>query len=437
VLEAGPFGDEIKANLIWFPLGGGPRLAWEVLLIMPEHAGQYRVFVDADGGDILYCRQLMTHVVAEGHVYVVDGEGDRQPVPFPRPLGDYGVPLPDGLPDTFPDQWVAADAACGNAVNVFFAATNDTFRGTEQDGRLLFRPDDSTGHHQQVLNLFYYNCFIHDFLYLYGFRESDGNFQQDNFGRGGSLADPVTAFVHPGTVKGTANMSTRVDGVSPVMNAGLVADTNRHTAFDSTVVFHEFMHGVTNRLVGGPMNSQALEDYQSAGMGEGWGDYIACTINGTNVVGSWVTGKPGGLRKFPYDEDYPDHFGMLGTGRYNRSELYKQHAVGEVWCAALMQMNRNIGAHLGVQLVMDALKLAPVRPSFLDMRDSILKALDNKRAAGQLTPGEHADARAGVWAAFARFGMGPAASTNGASLTGIVADFNAPPAPPDTDGAKQ
>ena len=46
--------------------------------------------------------------------------------------------------------------------------------------------------------------------------------------------------------------------VSPIMNMGLVTSTNRHTAFDSDVVFHEFMHGVTNRLVGGPLNARCF-----------------------------------------------------------------------------------------------------------------------------------------------------------------------------------
>ena len=77
------------------------------------------------------------------------------------------------------------------------------------------------------------------------------------------------------------------------MKMGLVTSTNRHTAFDSTVVFHEFMHGVTNRLVGGPLNVRALDAPQSGGMGEGWGDYVACTITGRTVVGD-VGGRQAG-----------------------------------------------------------------------------------------------------------------------------------------------
>jgi hypothetical protein len=164
VLEAGPFGDEIRASLMWFPLSDQPHLAWEVLLVMPAQGGQYRVFVDAGNGEILYCRQLTSSVEAEGHVYIVDGANGRQVVRFPRPLIDYNVPLPEGLPGAFPDHWVASNAARGNAVNALSASTGQSVNGTLQNGLLSFNPDDPEGHDQQVLNVFYLNCVIHDFL---------------------------------------------------------------------------------------------------------------------------------------------------------------------------------------------------------------------------------------------------------------------------------
>ena len=206
------------------------------------------------------------------------------------------------------------------------------------------------------------------------------------------------------------------------MNMGLVASTGRHTAFDADVVFHEFMHGVSNRLVGGPLDQSSLEALQSTGLNEGCSDYVAYTINSTTVVGAWVTNRPGGIRKFRYDSDFPDDFGDLGTGRYTGEE----HNIGEIWCATLMEMNRDIGEKLGVQLVVDALKLSPVNPRFLELHDSILAALDAMLNSGQLDSGEHSEARNGIWTAFAKFGMGPNARSNGASLSGIVADFTTP-----------
>ena len=426
VLDAGPFGDKVKASLLWFPLGDALRLTWEVILTMPAYRGQYRTLVDAENGEIQYCRQLVQSVAARGNVYRVHGGSPRQITEFPRALADYGLPLPTTLPAAFPDHWVEADRTVGNGVLAHLGASGPSSAGTIQNGTLVFNPADGTGDDQKVLNIFYFNCVMHDFFYLLGFREQDGNFQRDNLDRGGMAVDRVDARAHSGTVFGTANMGTPIDGLSPVMNMGLVSSTNRHTAFDSSVVFHEFTHGVTNRLVGGPANDRALEAPQSGGMGEGWSDYIACTINSAKVVGDWVVNDPAGIRDFPYDNNFPDHFGKLGTGRYN-----EEHNIGEIWCATLMEMNRNLGANLGVQLVVDALKLTPANPSFLDARDAILAALDALRQAGKLTSGQFDTARDGIWRAFAKFAMGPAAQSNGASLSGIVGDFNVPqPTPP-------
>ena len=57
-------------------------------------------------------------------------------------------------------------------------------------------------------------------------------------------ADPVDALAHPGRVFGTANMSTRADGLAALMNMGLVTSTgtalpasNASTALRASVVF--------------------------------------------------------------------------------------------------------------------------------------------------------------------------------------------------------
>jgi extracellular elastinolytic metalloproteinase len=103
VLEAGPFGDRIKANLIWFPLDDELRLAWEVLITMPGYEGQYRTLVGAENGEILYSRQLVDFVAARMNVYHVDGGGARRMTDLPKALTDYGLPVPAGLPAGFPD----------------------------------------------------------------------------------------------------------------------------------------------------------------------------------------------------------------------------------------------------------------------------------------------------------------------------------------------
>ena len=61
-------------------------------------------------------------------------------------------------------------------------------------------------------------------------------------------------------------------------------------------MIHEYTHGVSNRLTGGPANSNCLNALESGGMGEGWGDFMATAIRlkagstrATNFpMGSWL-----------------------------------------------------------------------------------------------------------------------------------------------------
>jgi hypothetical protein len=68
-----------------------------------------------------------------------------------------------------------------------------------------------------VHNLFYLNNVIHDMLYKAGFVESEANFQENNFSRGGYGSDPVDAEAHDGSGYNNANFSTPRDGSNPRM----------------------------------------------------------------------------------------------------------------------------------------------------------------------------------------------------------------------------
>jgi extracellular elastinolytic metalloproteinase len=422
-LEGAPLEEPVHASLVWLPLDAGLRLTWQVVLTLPT-TEQWRVLVDAADGNVLYAHLLTTGAKARGNVYMPDGGSPRQMLDFPRPLSSYAVPVPAGLPTGFPRDWVDVDRTVGNAANGHLGVSGASAQGSVVGGIMTFNPADATGDDQKVLNICFLCNYMHDYLYLLGFREADGNFQQNDFGLGGLAADRVDARAFSGAVNGTANMSTPPDGSPPIMNMGLVTSTGRHTAFDASVVFHEYTHGLTNRLVGGPANANALDAFQSGSMGEGWSDYVACTINNTVVVGNWIVNNTTGIRGFPYDTNYPDHYGKLGTGRYN-----EVHNNGEIWCVALLEMNRRIGANLAVQAVVDALKLTPANPTYLQARDAIITALEHKATTEGWSAADRMARIGGAWRAFAKFGMGVHAQS-GPSTTvssGIVADFTIPP----------
>jgi hypothetical protein len=66
-------------------------------------------------------------------------------------------------------------------------------------------------------NLFYMNNIMHDIWYQYGFDEKNGNFQQNNYGKGGTGADYINADAQDGSTASpqslnNANFSAPVDG---------------------------------------------------------------------------------------------------------------------------------------------------------------------------------------------------------------------------------
>jgi hypothetical protein len=61
-------------------------------------------------------------------------------------------------------------------------------------------------------NAFYVSNVVHDIYYRYGFDEASGNFQQQNYGNGGSQGDPVDVDVQDGSSFNNANFSTPGDG---------------------------------------------------------------------------------------------------------------------------------------------------------------------------------------------------------------------------------
>ena len=424
VLDASPaFERPVTVSLAWFPLEGGLRLSWH-LRLQAVGAPEYRFLVDAGDGRILLCRRLTRAIGGRAQVVLRSGQ-PRQEVTFPLPLESYGPPVPAGLPDGFPDPWLIDATTAGASVRAIDASTGRTASGARAAEEVVFAAPAQVGATEQlVVNLFTFCAGMHDVLYLLGFRETDGNFQRDSFGRGGRPGDALLAKAHPGAVWGTANMGTPVDGSPPTMNMGLVTSTGRHTALDADVVYHEYTHGLTNRLVGGPMDDTSLDAEQSGGMGEGWSDFVACLLLGKTVVGDWVVDRPRGIRRHAYTDDFPATYADLGSSAY--SEV---HDVGELWCAILMSLSRRLGGFETLQVVVDALKLTAANPSFLAARDTILLAAGQFATARGDGETERAAFVFSAWEVFARYGMGPAARTNGASLAGIVPDFNTPARP--------
>ena len=205
---------------------------------------------------------------------------------------------------------------------------------------------------------------------------------------------------------------------------------------DNGVICHEYTHGISNRLTGGPSTTSCL--FNAEQMGEGWSDYISLmTITDWSKahkndgakpkgIGTYVLNEPTsgpGIREFPYSTDMtinPHTYADVATSGG------EPHNIGEIWTTVLWDMTWNIietdginkdifnangegGNSVAYKLVIEGLKLQPCSPGFIDGRDAILKA------DTLLYNGRHSCA---IWNAFARRGMGVGASEGSSDIAG-------------------
>ncbi|HEX8187687.1 MAG TPA: M36 family metallopeptidase, partial [Pyrinomonadaceae bacterium] len=263
-----------------------------------------------------------------------------------------------------------------------------------------------------VTNLFYYNNVMHDFSYNLGFTETARNFQTNNYGRGGTGNDSVRAEAQDGSGTNNANFATPPDGSRPRMQQYLFTSPNpdRDSSVDSDVVYHEYGHGISNRLIGN--GSTALSGTQSGAMGEGWSDYWATTLNNDGVMGEYVTlNNTRGIRRAAYtvpSAAVHDSYADVCAGGC------EVHNDGEVWAAALWDLRTQLGAAVTDRLVLNGMKFTPTRPSFLNARDGILQADQNLNGGAN---------RCAIWTVFARHGMGVSAAGNDGTTHTAASDL--------------
>jgi hypothetical protein len=271
-----------------------------------------------------------------------------------------------------------------------------------------------------VSNLFYFVNIVHDYTYRLGFTESAGNFQTNNFGRGGTGNDSVRAEAQDGSGTNNANFGTPPEGSRPRMQQFLFTQgttsfaDDRDSSQDGDVVFHEFGHGVSNRLVGGPANVSCLGGTQAGAMGEGWGDYWACSFYNNGLVGEYVTNNTvRGIRRAAYSipaATLHDSYADLGVGGF------QVHRDGEVWAATLWDLRNEVGAAIADKIVLEGMKFTPCSPSFLNARDGILQADQSVNGGAN---------RCAIWTVFARHGMGVSASGNNGTTHNAATDIPA------------
>ena len=564
----------IKVNQMWYLDNKKLIPVFEVSLYEKDHLHWYNTRINAVTGKIINQNDWVTHCNINPTISIASSAPKKTQVAmkqkktgsssynvFARPLespnhGNRTIEVDPEDADASPYGWHDINGAAGGEYtitrgnNVYASEdkNNDNSPGNSPDGgnNLTFNDDfditksASLYTDAAVTNLFFWNNLMHDIWWHYGFDESSGNFQQNNYSNGGVGSDFVNADAQDGSGNNNANFATPPDGQNPrmqmylwsastagdffqvnspsiaagkylsntaqfgppltaspvkgnlvlvndgtanpekgcsnlingaavsgniaflergdcnftvkVKNAqnagakavviydnsgnnpitmggtdasitipsilikrtdglylkGLLSSQNVNVSlydssfassstydsdFDNGVISHEYGHGISVRLTGGPASSGCLSNEEQ--MGEGWSDFFALVMttdssydgSESRGIGTYVQGNPttgGGIRTYPYSTST-----SVSPYTYNNIKNFSvPHGVGSVWCSMLWDLywalvdeygydsdiyNGTGGNNIAMQLVIDGLKLQPCNPGFVDGRDAILK----------------------------------------------------------------
>ena len=477
--KAGPLPGEVEVRLTWLPMNPTMlRLCWQVEITRRQGGERFRVLIDAETGEALLRRCLTRYAaaLASYRVFTSDSPspfspGHQQPETNQPPFVSRTlVTVPAVSTNASPTGWIhpAENETRGNNVDAHLDRNADDLPDLPRPHGSPFRVFDfpldltqSPGAYGDaaVVQLFYWCNWMHDTLYDLGFTESAGNFQKDNFGRGGLGNDLVIADAQDGSGTDNANFTPSDDGKSPRIQMYTFSgpQPNRDGDFDAEIILHEYTHGLTDRLVGGGGGLGAL---QSGGMGEGWSDFYALALlaepgedpHAAYAMGGYATESFFGLkenyyfgiRRYPYSTDltknpltFKDidptqadpHFGvpLNPIDTFNPLFAPEVHNQGEIWCVTLWEMRANLvekygfaGNRIALQLITDALKLTPRNPNFLQARDAIVLADQINNGGVNFND---------IWRAFAKRGMGFSAfSPDAATTVGIYEAYDLPDA---------
>jgi extracellular elastinolytic metalloproteinase len=488
--RATTFADGQRASLTVF---GGDRLAWRVLL-RGDARHVYDAVVDATTGETLYRSNLVRHATARvfdhypgaafggvqmdrslpdawlsstttlsgNNAHVYSDPTDANQVfgdPSPNP------PSADEIPPSSPGAWTYTQV--GRPASSPGQSCPPMPAGCSWDNFDTTAPNFSWRVHREQAGtqLFYFVNRYHDHLRDapgIGFDPASGNFEGGDRVIGqvddGATTDmgafddfPACSYINNAFVipvpDGEPLLMQFYLWSSACTAGGTQYDVN--PVDDALVVYHEYTHGLTNRLVTDAAGVPGLNGPQPGAMDEGFADWYALDM--LNAEGFEPdTAAPGELLAGKYENDRirtqawdcpvgaaagacPGS-GSAGSGGYTYGDFarilngHEVHADGEIWVETLWDLRTRMvadhGAGAGVDralaLVTDGLRLAPVNPTFLDMRNAILQA-DLNRGFGD---------RDRIWAVFAARGMGFRASTTGNNDTAPVQDFSLPPPPP-------
>jgi len=488
-----------EPKLVLYPEEKGiVHLSWLVNISSFLDAKAYTYMINAASGDILIKHSAM-HNAPQIKTYSLE-----YPTPIPGPLWSTPAWPSDGRTTVVytPDPTASPHGWHSDGLNLYTTLQGNNVHvyvtGPDYSGYIPDQPDcgpdldctfpidfaksyaDPVNTGAVAANIFYIANFVHDMQYLYGFTETTGNFQVNNFGRGGVEGDPIRILAN--------NQPMGDDGCGPLATANLpyVDGGYGEAAFCSTAPappgaskvssmgadlgIHELYHSYTARTVGGigpssdgcygwpePYEQSTIEHVSWAPMMyklntadtfdttvpysqwsgnqdlTGPGIYRYCNFNAdlSAVIDLINVGGCGGPSSDPVGWTFETlgDSGMTGAKGYKKGQLLSinlwqvmwkligEHGIGDLKDGPSGGI---IGGNQRMFLYYhEAFMNMPCNPGYLDIRDAVVAAATNNYGGEDVCL---------VWEGFAQRGMGYDAVSSSNDTLVVTNGFGVPPA---------
>ncbi|WP_328330805.1 M36 family metallopeptidase [Kribbella sp. NBC_00382] len=463
------------AKQVWFHTADGLRKGW-LTYVNGGDSKIYSHVIDAQTGGLLYRKDLVSE--GNGDALVQDNYPGAAKGGVQRTENlIYNKWLPKNAKTLLEGTSVAAFADvnddnqpnAGETVKVPGTPTTSQYKLVPFQSSSSFcsaafictwdpaKPDSwKTNMNQDVTNAFYLASNFHDWLAKppISFTPAAGSFDA----AGG---DPVHLNALDGAATAAdggpdanhidnANMSTPPDGTPPTMQMYLwhqpgASDAEdgyvpSSGANDASILYHEYTHGLSNRLVVDATGNSTLNSIQAGSMGEAWSDFYAMDYlvshgleKDTTAPGEVLEGKyvaHGDLFRTEAIDCRvkavsPNCVAADGTkGGYTYGDFPtiggapEVHSSGEVWAQTLWDLRERFGRTYALSIITRAMELSTADPTMLDMRNAIVQA--DLIASG----GKNSKI---IWQVFANRGMGWFAGLLDGGDSHPVEDFHIPP----------
>ena len=333
----------VETESCFVPHEGVPRAAWKVIVTGGKPRGEWKLYIDAETGEVLKKINLLKLVMGKGRVF------DPNPV---ATLNDTSLEDDSAIPNQAYVEVTLPDLAASGFLDGPFVTTAETANRVKRKNRkFLFRRANRA--FKEVMVYFHIDR-VQRHIQSLGFNNV--------------LSHPI-----PVNIDGRSDDNSAYNPVKKTLTFGTGGVDD---AEDAEIILHEYGHAIQDDQVPG-----FGESHEAGAMGEGFGDFLAASFFSDKkpqsmkpTVGNWDAvfysgDEPPNLRRLDSNKKYPKDL---------RGEV---HDDGEIWSACLWELRAALGRLPTEKLVIAHHFLLTRFSSFEDAARALLSADANLNGA--------------------------------------------------------